>query len=212
MPSKRRHEALETIGEARDGDALLDRRAAAGAFLHAQVGVPGDQSATVRNRLHHRQRTLHLSLRDHFVGPETEIFGRDGSSGELARRTPELAVPTDRLTKTGKFLTRPRSATSRTSTVGGCGAPISASVRKAEILSCTRRKAENGGTIVGTVRRFSCYHRSGTIKGVAAIYNRYEYRAEQLAALEAWSTRLAEIASGEPAPSNVIDLGVARGR
>jgi len=42
-------------------------------------------------------------------------------------------------------------------------------------------------------------HRSGTIKGVAAVYNRYDYRVEQLAALEAWSTRLAEIASGVPA-------------
>jgi hypothetical protein len=30
-------------------------------------------------------------------------------------------------------------------------------------------------------------HRSGTISGVAAVYNRYQYLAEKRTALEAWS-------------------------
>ena len=29
-------------------------------------------------------------------------------------------------------------------------------------------------------------HKSGTIKGVAAVYNRYSYSAEKRAALDAW--------------------------
>jgi integrase len=36
-------------------------------------------------------------------------------------------------------------------------------------------------------------HRSGTIKGVAAIYNRHDYRKEARQALEAWAERLAAI-------------------
>jgi len=36
-------------------------------------------------------------------------------------------------------------------------------------------------------------HRSGTIKGVARVYNRYDYRREARQALEAWSDRLSAI-------------------
>jgi hypothetical protein len=36
-------------------------------------------------------------------------------------------------------------------------------------------------------------HKSGMISGVAAIYNRHEYRAEQRAALLAWGERLRAI-------------------
>jgi len=36
-------------------------------------------------------------------------------------------------------------------------------------------------------------HQAGTIRGVAAIYNRYEYRKEARAALEAWEARLRAI-------------------
>ncbi|MBY4589457.1 tyrosine-type recombinase/integrase [Rhizobium redzepovicii] len=36
-------------------------------------------------------------------------------------------------------------------------------------------------------------HRSGTIKGVAAVYNRYDYADEKRAALTAWSTLVAQI-------------------
>jgi len=53
-------------------------------------------------------------------------------------------------------------------------------------------------------------HRSGTIKGVAAVYNRYSYAAEKRAALDAWARRLNEIVTGE-APTNVVELGQVRG-
>jgi len=49
-------------------------------------------------------------------------------------------------------------------------------------------------------------HKSGVIRGVAAIYNKYQYQPEQRAALEAWSRRVREIASGEKAASNVIEF------
>jgi integrase len=40
-------------------------------------------------------------------------------------------------------------------------------------------------------------HRSGTIKGVAAIYNRYSYASEKRAALDAWARRLDGIVNEE---------------
>jgi integrase len=48
-------------------------------------------------------------------------------------------------------------------------------------------------------------HKSGTIRGVASVYNRYSYRAEMLAALTAWSRRVDEIRTGEVS-SNVVAL------
>ena len=50
---------------------------------------------------------------------------------------------------------------------------------------------------------------SGTIRGVAAIYNRYNYAAEKRAALDAWARRLDAIVSGAPA-GNVVELGARR--
>ena len=52
-------------------------------------------------------------------------------------------------------------------------------------------------------------HRSGTIRGVAAVYNRYSYGAEKRAALEAWSRYVETLVSGKPA-GNVVELGKAR--
>jgi integrase len=43
-------------------------------------------------------------------------------------------------------------------------------------------------------------HRGGTIKGVAAVYNRYTYAAEKRAALDAWATRLDAICNGGARP------------
>jgi integrase len=40
-------------------------------------------------------------------------------------------------------------------------------------------------------------HKSGTIKGVAAVYNRHRYVVEKRQALEAWANRVAEIVDGE---------------
>jgi integrase len=48
-------------------------------------------------------------------------------------------------------------------------------------------------------------HRSGTIKGVAAVYNRYSYDAEKRAALEAWGRHVRGIISCEPA-GNVVPI------
>ena len=41
-------------------------------------------------------------------------------------------------------------------------------------------------------------HKSGTIKGVAAVYNRYSYSDEKRAALEAWARRLHRILNAAP--------------
>jgi len=45
-------------------------------------------------------------------------------------------------------------------------------------------------------------HRTGTIRGVAAIYNRYEYGEERAAALAAWSRHVVALVS--PAETNVV--------
>ena len=47
-------------------------------------------------------------------------------------------------------------------------------------------------------------HTSGTIRGVAAVYNRFEYLEERRAALEAWGRFVAELAT--QAPTNVVAL------
>lgn len=52
-------------------------------------------------------------------------------------------------------------------------------------------------------------HKSGTIKGVAAVYNRYSYATEKRAALDAWATRLDTIVTGRDS-SNVVELAKAR--
>ena len=52
-------------------------------------------------------------------------------------------------------------------------------------------------------------HKSGTIKGVAAVYNRYSYATEKRQALDAWARRLDTIVKGAPA-SNVVELATAR--
>src|SRR5271166_234699 len=48
-------------------------------------------------------------------------------------------------------------------------------------------------------------HKSGTIKGVAAVYNRYNYAAEKRAALDAWARRLEAIVNDVPT-DNVVEL------
>jgi integrase len=52
-------------------------------------------------------------------------------------------------------------------------------------------------------------HKSGTIKGVAAVYNRYSYSDEKRAALDAWARRLDVIVTAKPA-GNVVDLASKR--
>jgi hypothetical protein len=48
-------------------------------------------------------------------------------------------------------------------------------------------------------------HRSGTIRGVAAVYNRYSYADEKRAALEAWAQFVLALIDERPA-SNVVAL------
>jgi integrase len=52
-------------------------------------------------------------------------------------------------------------------------------------------------------------HKNGTIKGVAKIYNRYNYSSEKRQALGAWARRLEAIVTGAEA-SNVIQLADVR--
>jgi integrase len=51
-------------------------------------------------------------------------------------------------------------------------------------------------------------HTAGTIRGVAAVYNRFEYLPERKAALEAWGRRIESLV--RPVPRNVVSLTVAR--
>ncbi len=48
-------------------------------------------------------------------------------------------------------------------------------------------------------------HRSGSIRGIAAIYNRYRYDTEKRAAMAAWARHVEAIVSGETA-ANVVSL------
>lgn len=49
-------------------------------------------------------------------------------------------------------------------------------------------------------------HRSGTIKGVAAVYNRYSYADEKAQALDAWARKLAGIVADKAPATNIIAL------
>ncbi len=53
-------------------------------------------------------------------------------------------------------------------------------------------------------------HKSGTIKGVAAVYNRYSYDAEKRAAVERWGRHVEELGSEEPG-GKIVELAAARG-
>jgi integrase len=71
-----------------------------------------------------------------------------------------------------------------------------------------RRSAASGMAGIGIaphVVEAALGHRSGTIKGVAAVYNRYSYNVEKRAALDAWSRRLDSIISGVTG-DNVVEL------
>jgi integrase len=47
-------------------------------------------------------------------------------------------------------------------------------------------------------------HKSGTISGVAAVYNRHDYAAEKRAAAQAWANYLDSLTAEKPA--NVVQL------
>lgn len=50
-------------------------------------------------------------------------------------------------------------------------------------------------------------HASGTISGVAAIYNRHTYAAEKKRALQAWAREIERIASGKAETADVVAIG-----
>jgi hypothetical protein len=50
-------------------------------------------------------------------------------------------------------------------------------------------------------------HSGGTIRGVAAVYNRFRYEEERRSALAAWASYVTGLV--EPAPTNVVRLPVS---
>jgi integrase len=74
--------------------------------------------------------------------------------------------------------------------------------------SCATGMAELG--IAPHVVEAALNHKSGTIKGVARIYNRHNYRDERRVALQAWGKRVEQILTGAPA-GNVVELAATRG-
>ena len=71
------------------------------------------------------------------------------------------------------------------------------------VIHDLRRSAASGMASLGVlpfVIEAVLNHKSGTIKGVAAVYNRYSYAAEKREALERWAAAVATIAAdAEPA-------------
>ena len=53
-------------------------------------------------------------------------------------------------------------------------------------------------------------HKQGTIRGVAAVYNRHRYESEARCALEAWEAHVIEIVTGTAPASNVVPLSDRR--
>lgn len=53
-------------------------------------------------------------------------------------------------------------------------------------------------------------HSGGTIRGVAAVYNRHAYLEERKAALEAWGRYVMALVRPEASPDNVLSMGRAR--
>ena len=51
-------------------------------------------------------------------------------------------------------------------------------------------------------------HRSGTRRGVAGVYNRFDYAGEKRGALDAWGRYVLALVEGTPA--NVVRIGGAR--
>jgi len=89
--------------------------------------------------------------------------------------------------------------------------PASVMPPPAWVFHDLRRTAASGMAGVGIaphVVEAVLNHKSGTIKGVAAVYNRYNYAAEKRHALDAWARRLDAIVSGAGAV-NVVELARA---
>ncbi len=78
------------------------------------------------------------------------------------------------------------------------------------VLHDLRRTATTGMARIGIAPHVAdrvLNHQAGTIRGVAAVYNRFEYLEERKAALEAWGRLVESLA--RPALSNVVPLVAA---
>jgi integrase len=120
-----------------------------------------------------------------FGGPTTFVFGANG-------QTPPSGF--------SKAKAKIDAAILAEATASGAEAP------KPWVLHDLRRSAASGMAGIGIaphVVEAVLNHRSGTIKGVAKVYNRYSYAAEKRAALDAWARRLEAIVSGAEA-SNLV--------
>jgi integrase len=83
------------------------------------------------------------------------------------------------------------------------------------ILHDLRRTATSGMARLGIAPHVVdkiLNHTAGTIRGVAAVYNRYQFEPERKAALEAWGRFVESLV--RPSPSNVVGLrpGIRSGR
>jgi integrase len=81
------------------------------------------------------------------------------------------------------------------------------------VLHDLRRTAASGMAGIGIaphVVEAALNHKSGSIKGIAAVYNRYNYAAEKRQALEAWARRLSAIVTASEA-TNVVSISAGRG-
>jgi integrase len=78
------------------------------------------------------------------------------------------------------------------------------------VLHDLRRTATTGMARLGIAPHVAdrvLNHQAGTIRGVAAVYNRFEYLDERKAALEAWGRFVESLV--RPVPSNVVQLATA---
>jgi integrase len=81
------------------------------------------------------------------------------------------------------------------------------------VLHDLRRTAASGMAKIGIaphVVEAALNHKSGSIKGVAAVYNRYNYATEKRAALDAWARRLDAIVMGSE-PTNITSMSSGKG-
>ena len=75
-----------------------------------------------------------------------------------------------------------------------------------------RRSAASGMAGLGIpphVVEATLNHKSGTIRGVSAVYNRYNYAVEKRTALQAWGRNIDALVNGKPS-SNVVELAAHR--
>ena len=78
------------------------------------------------------------------------------------------------------------------------------------VLHDLRRTATTGMAQLGIAPHIAdriLNHQAGTIRGIAAVYNRFQYLDERKVALEAWGQRVESLV--RPVPSNVVPLAAA---